>query len=408
MGTRPFGGLITLMRMVNNWDLMDRNNVIYEFKEPRGGRPPLVRGQGPGGRRSARPRHWASGRQGSKNDVEDFEKQDFIKGVEGERWSSTMRGCRHRELYQDVTVADVRWICERLARLTPAQWKDAFRAARYPDDVADRFIRKLQEKIAYGLSLPRATPAPSARPARTEDAAAAPGIIRARMRPLRIALVGFGNVGRRFAALLGGDYGRVLRAAGVRPRITGIATARHGVGHRPARPRPARASRWSAPAARWTRCTTGRPSASRRRLHPPRPGRRAGRADAARPAARPARHLARARWPCAAACTWSPPTRAPWRSPCARCRPWPAGSGASSSTRAWSWTGRPCSTWRERCLPGAQSPGLPRHAQQHDQPHTRPRMEEGRSAGGGPARGAGRWASRRPTPASTSRAGTRR
>ena len=48
------------------------------------------------------------------------------------------------------------------------------------------------------------------------------------MRPLRIALLGFGNVGRRFAALLPGDYGRVLRAAGARPRITGIATARHG------------------------------------------------------------------------------------------------------------------------------------------------------------------------------------
>jgi homoserine dehydrogenase len=48
------------------------------------------------------------------------------------------------------------------------------------------------------------------------------------MRPLRIALLGFGNVGRRFASRLGGDYGRVLRAAGARPRLTGIATARHG------------------------------------------------------------------------------------------------------------------------------------------------------------------------------------
>ncbi len=49
------------------------------------------------------------------------------------------------------------------------------------------------------------------------------------MKTLRIALVGFGNVGRRFAALLPGPYGRVLRGAGVVPRVTGIATARHGV-----------------------------------------------------------------------------------------------------------------------------------------------------------------------------------
>jgi homoserine dehydrogenase len=48
-------------------------------------------------------------------------------------------------------------------------------------------------------------------------------------RPLRIALVGFGHVGRRFAALLGQSYGRVLRRAGVTPRVTGIATARHGI-----------------------------------------------------------------------------------------------------------------------------------------------------------------------------------
>jgi len=49
------------------------------------------------------------------------------------------------------------------------------------------------------------------------------------MRALRIALVGFGNVGRRFATLLDGEYGRVLREVGVRPVLTGIATARHGL-----------------------------------------------------------------------------------------------------------------------------------------------------------------------------------
>ena len=49
------------------------------------------------------------------------------------------------------------------------------------------------------------------------------------MRPLRIALVGFGNVGRRFAELLPGPYGRVLRANGVRPLVSGIATGRHGI-----------------------------------------------------------------------------------------------------------------------------------------------------------------------------------
>ncbi len=48
-------------------------------------------------------------------------------------------------------------------------------------------------------------------------------------RDVRIALVGFGNVGRQFAEQLRGPYARALRAAGVRARVTGIATARHGI-----------------------------------------------------------------------------------------------------------------------------------------------------------------------------------
>jgi homoserine dehydrogenase len=49
------------------------------------------------------------------------------------------------------------------------------------------------------------------------------------VRDLRLALVGFGHVGRRFAELLPGAYGKALRAAGVRARVTGIATRRHGI-----------------------------------------------------------------------------------------------------------------------------------------------------------------------------------
>ena len=47
-------------------------------------------------------------------------------------------------------------------------------------------------------------------------------------RPLRLALVGFGNVGQRFAERLTGHYGKLLREAGVAPLLTGVATGRHG------------------------------------------------------------------------------------------------------------------------------------------------------------------------------------
>ncbi|HEX6739685.1 MAG TPA: homoserine dehydrogenase [Vicinamibacteria bacterium] len=47
--------------------------------------------------------------------------------------------------------------------------------------------------------------------------------------PVRLALLGFGSVGRRFVELLPGPYGRVLRERGLRVVVTGIATARHGL-----------------------------------------------------------------------------------------------------------------------------------------------------------------------------------
>jgi len=49
------------------------------------------------------------------------------------------------------------------------------------------------------------------------------------LRRVRLALVGFGAVGRRFAELLLGRYGKVLRAAGLEVVVTGIATGRHGL-----------------------------------------------------------------------------------------------------------------------------------------------------------------------------------
>jgi homoserine dehydrogenase len=46
---------------------------------------------------------------------------------------------------------------------------------------------------------------------------------------VRLALVGFGNVGRRFAEQLRGPYARALKTGGARVRVTGIATAHHGL-----------------------------------------------------------------------------------------------------------------------------------------------------------------------------------
>jgi hypothetical protein len=151
VGTDPYDGLLVLMRVLNNWDLLDRNAAIFELPEPLEGA-----------------RRWyvaidlgaALGRtrivpvSGTRSDAEDFEAQGYIKGVDDKgRVRFDDLGRWHRELFEDLTPADVRWASERLQRLTQKQWDDAFRAAAYKEDDARRFHRKIQEKIAQGLAL---------------------------------------------------------------------------------------------------------------------------------------------------------------------------------------------------------------------------------------------------------------
>jgi hypothetical protein len=62
---------------------------------------------------------------------------------------------REPHLDDRVSVAYVRWICERLARLSDRQWRDAFRAGGYSPEVANRYIARMHEKIEEGLRLAR-------------------------------------------------------------------------------------------------------------------------------------------------------------------------------------------------------------------------------------------------------------
>ena len=73
-------------------------------------------------------------------------------GVEHGKVRFDYRG-RHRVLFENISPADVRWICQRLQSLTDAQWHDAFRAGGFPAPVAERFIRRMKQKIDEGLSL---------------------------------------------------------------------------------------------------------------------------------------------------------------------------------------------------------------------------------------------------------------
>lgn len=147
VGTREMDGLLVLQAMLGNSDLKDQQNVVYELTEPYEGAKRWY---------VARDLGQSFGRTGvldaPRGDPAVFEQTPFIKGVVAGRVEFDYRG-RHRVLFRNISPADVRWTCERLRALTDDQWQDAFRAGGFPKAIADRFIRRMKQKINEGLAL---------------------------------------------------------------------------------------------------------------------------------------------------------------------------------------------------------------------------------------------------------------
>ncbi len=151
VGTRPFNGLLVVLLMLNSTDLKDDNNSIYE----------ITRQFPPGGPRVKR---WfvvrdlgaALGETGKlfprRNWIEGFEKEEFIAGFKDGRIEFAFTG-RHQELLKMITPADLRWAATRMQQFTDAQWRDAFRAANYSDEIRDRYLRKIRQKIEEALKV---------------------------------------------------------------------------------------------------------------------------------------------------------------------------------------------------------------------------------------------------------------
>jgi len=146
VGTRQLAGLYVLMLLFNNWDLKTAQNAIYEVREDSAVTTwYMVRDLGASLGASA----WLT--FGTKDDSAGFKRQPFISRVTRNRVHfASDGGWMEPQLHGSVTPADVRWICNLLARLSDRQWNDAFRAAGYGDSEAAVFITRLKEKIAEG------------------------------------------------------------------------------------------------------------------------------------------------------------------------------------------------------------------------------------------------------------------
>jgi hypothetical protein len=155
MDTTPFKGLVVANMVLNNWDWKTSNNKVYEVQGAT--RQYVVRDLGASLGKTSFPGflRWTPARgfgQGSRNDLEDFEAQGFIKGVNGSRIDFDYRGI-HQSLVNTLTVENVVWASRLMARVSDSQYNDAFRAAGYSEDARRRYVAKIKSKIAEGLAL---------------------------------------------------------------------------------------------------------------------------------------------------------------------------------------------------------------------------------------------------------------
>jgi hypothetical protein len=148
VGTLPYKGLLVLMMILNSTDLKNQNNERYNvIGEPREDAAEwyvvkdLGASLGETGRMDPR-----------RGYIDGFEREPFVVGVDNGRVRFGFRG-RHQELLANITVEDVRWTCDRLRKVSDRQWADAFRAGNYSDDLARRYMARIQQKITQGLEL---------------------------------------------------------------------------------------------------------------------------------------------------------------------------------------------------------------------------------------------------------------
>jgi hypothetical protein len=158
VGTREFNGLRVMMALISNWDLKDENNAIFNDKD--GQQQYLVTDVGTAFGASGK--HWTEA--ASKNNLKEYRKARFISKIAPDYVDfnfprrppllhlfvplSYFRQVHMRWVGNHVSRADAKWLGSLLARLSPDQILDAFRAGGYPPDKAAAFTKVVQARIA--------------------------------------------------------------------------------------------------------------------------------------------------------------------------------------------------------------------------------------------------------------------
>ena len=149
-GTPQFQGLKIMMLLINNWDMKDENNQILATRDEATGEDEV--------RYIISDLGGSFGKTGgvisrSRNKPSDYVKANFIEKVNGDTIAFHYGG-KNKKLFENISIADARWLSSRLNRLSDEQIKDAFRAANYSaaqvDQLSSAFRERLNTLIALG------------------------------------------------------------------------------------------------------------------------------------------------------------------------------------------------------------------------------------------------------------------
>jgi hypothetical protein len=154
LGKPEFQGLKVMMLLLSNWDIKDSNNEIIKVKGTKTLRYIISDLGATFGKTGNLPVLWRFTR--SRNKPEDYEKARFIEGVKGNIVNFRYGG-KKREIFDDITVDQAKWIGGWLSQLSREQITDAFRAANYDAAEVQILADAVQDRIGQLVNLPAGT-----------------------------------------------------------------------------------------------------------------------------------------------------------------------------------------------------------------------------------------------------------
>jgi hypothetical protein len=153
VGKREFQGLKVMMLLLNNWDIKDDNNGILHVVTPEGQSELhyIVSDLGATFGKIGSGALWTLKR--SRNNPKDYAESKFVDHVHKDRVFFHYGG-KMQDVFEDISVEDVKWIAALLSRRSDQQISDAFRAANYTPEETATLLAAVRARINELVNLP--------------------------------------------------------------------------------------------------------------------------------------------------------------------------------------------------------------------------------------------------------------